>query len=197
MNNTSSKPKALFSFKCIPPAFIKLVICVGILAFIIIPPVIMYIMLHAPSLKIPAITIGILLGGGLFALKEKWRCTYQLTITPVSLILQINGKLSTIEISRNQIERFSLSTFIDASRHEINKLSLTTTSSGKAFSIKIPGQTPEIWQFLDTWQKTHPTRMEIIYKNGILHAIERIGETLGKFDKSTDIARIDFINLMH
>lgn len=197
MNNFEVKEKNTFQFQCIPPAFLKLVIIVGILAFITVPFIAIYVLMYAPGLKVPAIVVGALLAVSLVILKEKWKDRYQLKITPASLIVQINGKLPPIELAYSQIERFSLSPFVDGSGNQVSKLSLIDSNSKTVFSIKILNQSDQVWEFLNAWQQAFPVEMKVLNKNGILHVVEMFGELLGGFDKSTNIARIDFIIPSH
>ena len=194
MNEFAAAQKTTFQFECIPPAFIKTVIIIGIIALITVPVAGIYIAMFAPSLKIPAIATGISLGIALFILKEKWKDRYQFQINSASLTIQINNTPPPTQFAYSQIERITLSPFIDGAGNEVSKLSLYSSDAQKNFSIKILNQTQEVWKFLNTWQQALPVETKVVHKNGVLHTIEKAGEIIGGFTKSTDIARIEFIN---
>jgi len=192
MNDFTVK-KDIFQFTCIPPAFIKLVIGIGVLLAITAPLIAIYVLMYMPVLKIPAIVAAVLLGVFLFVLKEKWKDHYQFKISSGSLTVQINGKQPPMQFAFSQIDRFTLSLFVDGAGNQASKLSLIDSSSKKVFSIKILNQSEQVLEFLETWQTASSAEMKVLRKNGVLHAVERVGEIIGGFSKSTDIARIDFI----
>ncbi|MGL4667964.1 MAG: hypothetical protein ACRCWR_08540 [Saezia sp.] len=194
MHDFAVNEKKTYQFKCIPPAFIKLVIGVGALLFMTVPFIAIYLIMDAPWLKVPGIIALVAVGISLAVLKEKWKDRYKLTITSASLIVQINGKLPPMEFAHSQIERLSVSPFVDRSGNEVSKLSLVDANSKTVFSIKILNQSKLVMEFLEAWQKASSAEMKMLYKNGALHVVERVGEIIGGFSKSTNIARIDFIS---